>query len=68
MLDVYSDIIGLCEFLALLDQRYEQKVHKEGGQMAKKNRKIGSLSTSSPPVDAPSWTVDPDSLGTLKDR
>lgn len=50
---------GLSDFLASLDERYSQKVHKEGGLMAKKCRKTGSPASSLPPCDAPSWAVDP---------
>ena len=40
-----------------LDMRYQEKVSKEGGTVARKVRREGSPSTSLPPVDAPEWTV-----------
>lgn len=33
--------------------------------MARKQRKIGSLSTTTPPEGAPRWAIDPDWIGLL---
>ena len=52
--------LGLCDFLAKLDQRYEAKVKKDGTFMARKVRCIGTPSTSEPPPSAPEWTIDPE--------
>ena len=45
-------------FLSKLDERYEAKVKKQGMLMAKKVRKIGSMSSSTPPPEAAGWTID----------
>ncbi len=50
-------LIDLETFLYTLDKRYEKKVSKEGGTVAKKIWYIGSPSTSTPPAGAPQWTV-----------
>ena len=53
----------LDDFVALLDQRYDAKVKKDGITMAKKVRKLGLPSKSYPPTGAPDWTVDKDWKG-----
>ena len=45
------------EFISRLDKRYQMKVSREGGTVAKKVRKEGVPSTSGPPIGAPKWTV-----------
>lgn len=55
---IFTHSAGLCDFLAWLDQQYDDRVKKEGITMAKKNRKIGFNSTTLPPSDAPDWTLD----------
>ena len=52
--------IDLVKFLEKLDKRYEEKVKKEGLLVARKTRKLGSASNSSPPTNAPEWTVNPE--------
>ena len=53
---MYSCILGLTDFLYSLDERYQAKVSKEGKVMARKARKLGSVSACDPPYDAPDWT------------
>ena len=50
-------IEGLNDFLQTLDQRYEDKVKKDGTAMAKKTRRIGQTSPSPPPDGAPDWAI-----------
>ncbi len=50
-------ISELNDFVALLDERYDSKVKKDGITMAKKIRKLGLPSISYPPSGAPDWTV-----------
>ena len=50
--------VGLRDFLGMLDKRYANKAQKVGGQMAKKNRKIGTCSTAPPPFGTPTWMID----------
>ena len=54
LLSIYID---LNKFMDRLDKRYQDKVSKEGGTVARKIRKQGAPSASFPPVDAPEWTV-----------
>lgn len=56
MLDLFH--AGLTDFLHRLDNRYDERVKKDGTIMAKKHRKIGGYSNTKPPADAPEWTVD----------
>ena len=51
-------IAELNTFLIKLDERYEAKVKKQGMLRAKKIRRIGCLSSSTPPHDAAKWMVD----------
>lgn len=51
----YAD---LNEFMCRLDERYSQKVSREGGTVAKKVRRNGAPSIRNPPKDAPEWTID----------
>ena len=53
-----NTLLDLNEFVRHLDERYNQKVLREGGTVAKKVRRNGAPSTKSPPKDAPEWTVD----------
>ena len=46
----------LVDFLHTLDEQYVAKTSNEGSAMAKKKRRIGSLSTLSMPAEAPNWT------------
>ena len=50
-------LLGLKDFLSMLDERYERKIKKGGVTMAKKLRKLGLSSQEGPPVNAPSWTL-----------
>lgn len=56
---LYAD---LNTFLSTLDKRYEKKVSREGGTVARKARITGAPSTSSPPDGAPQWTVSSTAL------
>ena len=49
----------------MLDKRYANKPKKDGGQMAKKNRKIGTCSTAPPPFGTPTWMIDASFQGKL---
>ena len=49
--------VDLNEFMSRLDERYTQKVSREGGTVAKKVRRNGAP-TRSPPKDAADWTID----------
>lgn len=51
--------VELTRFMGKLDARYEEKIKKDGILVARKNRKVGSPSQSSPPSGAPGWTIDP---------
>ena len=51
--------VELNEFMALLDLRLAQKEPHPVGLVAKKVRKVGSPSKSSPPINAPVWSIDP---------
>ena len=55
---VLQSEVGLTEFLHRLDGRYDERVKKDGMIMAKKQRKVGAPASSTPPADAPEWTVD----------
>lgn len=57
--------VGLIDFLSKLDERYNNKVKKDGTAMARKQRKIGAPSASRPPPGAPQWVVDPQWKGVL---
>ena len=57
--------VGLIDFLSKLDERYNNKVKKDGTTMATKQRKIGAPSASRPPPGAPQWVVDPQWKGVL---
>ena len=50
--------IGLNDFLARLDLRYEKKIKKDSVTMTKKSKKLGLSSQSPPPVSVPAWTID----------
>ena len=54
---------GLSDFLAKLDERYNNKVKKDGTAMARKERKMGSPATSRPPEGAPRWAIDQQWIG-----
>ena len=54
---------GLTDFLFKLDERYNNKVKKDGTAMARKQRRLGCRSTSRPPDAAPKWTIDPEWKG-----
>ena len=56
---------GLTDFLSTLDERYNNKVKKDGTAMARKQRKIGAPSVSRPPSDAPQWVIDQQWKGVL---
>ena len=45
-------------FFVTLDKRYQDKVAREGGTVARKVRRIGTPSKSRPPIGAPAWTVN----------
>ena len=68
----FSHVLPLCmfagynDFLALLDKRYSNKAKQEGGQMAKKIRKTGSLSDASPPFGTPKWMIEAEFEGKKK--
>lgn len=62
---IYSCIVGLTDFLSKLDERYDNKVKKDGTAMARKQRRMGCKSSSRPPEGAPRWTVDPEWIGLL---
>jgi len=44
-------------FFVTLDKRYQDKVAREGGTVARKGGQIGTLSKSHPPIGAPAWTL-----------
>ena len=48
----------LNEFLKKIDTRYEVKIKREGMLISMKNREIGSLSSTIPPPNAPTWTIN----------
>ena len=50
---------GLKDYLAKLDSRYEEKVKKDGTNMARKQRIMGAPLSTAPPANAPQWTLDP---------
>ena len=54
---MYTDVNT---FFYTLDKRYQEKVSREGGTVAKKVRQVGSPSESCPPVGAPRWTIHED--------
>ena len=54
---VSSLCIDLNKFLVTLDERYEKKVTKSGGTMARKTRIVGVPSTSPIPIGAAEWTI-----------
>ena len=47
----------LTKLIVKLDERYNDKVKKDGTAMARKPRRVGSL-LSRPPAGAPDWAVD----------
>ena len=53
----------LTELIVKLDERYNDKVKKDGTAMARKPRRVGSLLLSRPPVGAPDWAIDPNWKG-----
>ena len=51
-------IAELNEYIEILDKRLEKKKQKDVcGLVAKKVRKLGNPSSSTPPTDAPSWAI-----------
>ena len=48
----------LTELIVKLDERYNDKVKKDGTAMARKPRRVGFLLLSRPPAGAPDWAVD----------
>ena len=63
--NVLCVITGLTDFLSTLDERYNNKVKKDGTAMARKQRKIEAPSVSRPPPDAPQWVIDRQWKGVL---
>ena len=57
--------VGLIDILSKLDERYNNKVKKDGTAMARKQRKIGAPSASRSPPGAPQWVVNPQWKGVL---
>ena len=55
--------IEFCDFLDKLDKRYNEKIKKDGGLVARKNRLCGSMSTIAPRQEVPEWAIDPDWTG-----
>ena len=56
-------IINLNAFLGTLDKRYENKVIKAGGTVARKVRVIGAPSSTPIPLGTPAWMIDADFQG-----
>ena len=50
---------ALNHFIQKLDERHENRIHKQGMLMARKNKISGSVSSTScsPPPDPPAWTI-----------
>lgn len=44
-------------FIHHLDERYDQKLKKQGMLMAKKVREVGTSSNQPPPPNAPRWSI-----------
>lgn len=59
-------ISELDEFMSILDERLSKKETHPVGLVAKKVRKIGSPSTSVPPINTPGWAVDPEYIKSSK--
>ena len=54
--------LALNWLIKALDDRYNQKIHKEGGLFIKKDRSTGPPSKSYPPFNAPEWSINPSYL------
>ena len=52
------------ELIVKLDERYNDKVKKDGTAMAR--RRFGSPLRSRPPSGAPDWAVDPNWKGIIR--
>ena len=55
---MFASSVDLNKFLATLDVRYEKKVAKAGGTVAKKRRVVGHPSDTSIPPGAPRWMIN----------
>ncbi len=56
-------ISDMNNFLSTLDRRYQKKVTKVGGTVAKKVRVTGTPSSTPVPSGVPQWTIAPDYQG-----